>query len=361
VNVQPTVHPSPGGVKSSCARPFSALPHALQDDPRLTPRAVLTAARLLKYARGKAACWPSNRRLAADMRCSARTAQCGLAALRAAGWVACEPCPGNRTGRLIRLLWRAENVTPPRGFLHPPPVKESAPEGENVIVKENKESRAGCGFDPRLRPAPAPAPAPLRDPAPGKEVLPTPAPPPAPAPVPPAAPAVPASPSPVDVLRAAFLRGKEEARKAAEAEALARAAPDPGASLARRIKELEGATDAYRDPAIRAEIDLLNAALRGAAAPPEPPPRSLTTAELLAKLPGRHDLVVPAAGRLCEETGDLKGVTWQFFARAAAVVAARSVGPRVLPDCLAQAKGPKAGHAGKVFVAAWKRAGPSSR
>ena len=48
---------------------FAALPHALRRDPRLRgqDKAVLLAAALLEYARGKTSCWPSNRRLADDM------------------------------------------------------------------------------------------------------------------------------------------------------------------------------------------------------------------------------------------------------------------------------------------------------
>jgi hypothetical protein len=85
---------------------FAALPHQLRRDPRLNPRAVVLAAALLEYARDEASCWPSNARLAADMRCGPRTVQIALAALRDAGWIAVEPAD-HQTGRVIRLLWRS--------------------------------------------------------------------------------------------------------------------------------------------------------------------------------------------------------------------------------------------------------------
>jgi hypothetical protein len=89
--------------------------------------------------------------------------------------------------------------------------------------------------------------------------------------------------------------------------------------------------------------------------PPEPPPSSLSTAELLAGLPGRPDRVAAATRRLCEELGDDRPASWTFFKRAVEAVATRAAGPGVLLDCLRQATGPKAVHGGKVFVAAWKR------
>src|SRR4051812_30381250 len=83
--------------------PFAALPHELRRDPRLNPRAVVTAAALLEYARSSPSCWPSNARLARDMHCTARTVQNALADLLAAGWIAVRRGAANPTGRVIAL------------------------------------------------------------------------------------------------------------------------------------------------------------------------------------------------------------------------------------------------------------------
>jgi hypothetical protein len=90
-------------------------------------------------------------------------------------------------------------------------------------------------------------------------------------------------------------------------------------------------------------------------APPEPPPQTLPTVELFELLPGRHDLIMVAARRLSEETGDFKVASLRTFERMAEAVAARSVPSAVLIDCWRQGLGPKAEHKGKVLVAAWKR------
>jgi hypothetical protein len=86
--------------------PYAAVPHALAHDHRLTPRALALAVMLLKYARSKSNCWPSNARLARDMRCTDRTVRNTLALLRTAGWIEVRHGEENRTGRLIVLAWR---------------------------------------------------------------------------------------------------------------------------------------------------------------------------------------------------------------------------------------------------------------
>jgi hypothetical protein len=106
------VRPDPAPVKSPL--PFAALPHALRRDPRLTARAIVTAAALLEYARDRPSCWPSNARLARDMHCSPRTVRYALAALQAAGWVSVRHGADNATGRLIVLAWRVKVVAAPR-------------------------------------------------------------------------------------------------------------------------------------------------------------------------------------------------------------------------------------------------------
>jgi hypothetical protein len=89
--------------------------------------------------------------------------------------------------------------------------------------------------------------------------------------------------------------------------------------------------------------------------PPEPSPWGRPASELVAKLPGRHDLVIPAARALCAAVGDAKGATFRACQAMARAVASREVSAEVLSDCVGQATGPRARHAGKVLVASWRR------
>jgi hypothetical protein len=142
------------------------------------------------------------------------------------------------------------------------------------------------------------------------------------------------------------------------------ASPPPAASAprsaARRpglgldLAELAKVVGETADPILAAEL----AQRTAPPPPPEPPPGAVPTAELFAKLPGRHDLIMIAARRLSEETGDYKAASLRTFERMAEAVAARSVPPSVLIDCWRQGLGPKSEHKGKVLVAAWKREAP---
>ena len=105
------------------------------------------------------------------------------------------------------------------------------------------------------------------------------------------------------------------------------------------------------DPILAAEL----ARRTAPPSPPEPPPATVPTAELVTALPGRHDLIMAAARRLCEETGDFKVTSQRTFEKMAESVATRSVPAAVLLSCWRQAMGPTAEHKGKVLVAAWKR------
>ena len=105
------------------------------------------------------------------------------------------------------------------------------------------------------------------------------------------------------------------------------------------------------DPILAAEL----ARRTAPPAPPEPPPQTLPTVELFELLPGRHDLIMVAARRLSEETGDFKVASLRTFEKMAAAVATRSVPSVVLIDCWRQGLSPKSEHKGKVLVAAWKR------
>ena len=123
----------------------------------------------------------------------------------------------------------------------------------------------------------------------------------------------------------------------------------PGLGL--DLAELAKVVGETADPILAAEL----ARRTAPPGPPEPPPRALPTAELFEMLPGRHDLIMIAARRLSEETGDYKATSLRTFERMAEAVATRSVPPSVLIDCWRQGLGPQAEHTGKVLVAAWKR------
>ena len=138
------------------------------------------------------------------------------------------------------------------------------------------------------------------------------------------------------------------------------AAPRSGArraGLGLGLAELARVVGATADPILAAEL----ARRTAPPPPPEPPPQTLPTAELVALLPGRHDLIMVVARRLSEETGDFQLASQRTFEMMAASVARRSVPASVLLDCWRQGMGPQAVHKGKVLVAAWKRQAPLRR
>ena len=92
--------------------PYSALPHDLVADHRLSPTDVRVAAALMFWARGKDHCWPSDGTIGARVGRSPGTVQRSLRRLEAAGWIAREKTTANRTGRLIVLAWRRAGARP---------------------------------------------------------------------------------------------------------------------------------------------------------------------------------------------------------------------------------------------------------
>jgi hypothetical protein len=87
--------------------------------------------------------------------------------------------------------------------------------------------------------------------------------------------------------------------------------------------------------------------------PPEPPPWSLPTAELLSGLPGRPDRVAAAAGRLASELRDPH--SFNYYRSVAESVCSRRRPVEALVSAWRQAIGPKATRPGAVFATAWKR------
>src|ERR687898_2580111 len=91
--------------------PFAQLPHDIAADPRLTPVDVRVVAALLFWARDKAAAWPCDASIASRVERSVSTVQRSLRRLQALGLVLrdkVEPSDRNRTGRIIRLIWRVD-------------------------------------------------------------------------------------------------------------------------------------------------------------------------------------------------------------------------------------------------------------
>jgi Helix-turn-helix domain len=92
---------------------YSAIPHAILEDRRLTATDVRLIGIILKYARAKAEAWPSVATLARDLGRCPRTVQLCLRRLADAGWIVSRPAP-NPTGRVLVLAWReTKPVAPP--------------------------------------------------------------------------------------------------------------------------------------------------------------------------------------------------------------------------------------------------------
>jgi len=343
--------------------PFSALPHELRKSLKGNQTAIVLAATLLEYAKTKAYCYPSNATLAEDMGCCVSTIRNALAALRAAGWVRLELGSNQPNGRRIWLTWRcgpapparvpqvsdtpqpigpppqpagppAQPVGPPPQ-LAGPPVQSFGPENRIVIVEgveESSEEARVTDSAPRSRPAVPQSPAAPKAP---------------PMTVRPRADRERSGPCVLPFDLRAIGRPPAPPTPPSPANDPRTRRPRPGLGLT--LEEL--AKVAGDDPILAAEL----ARRTALPSPPEPPPATVPTAELFAALPGRHDLIMAAARRMCEETGDYKVASQRTFEQMAESVATRAVPAAVLLSCYKQAMGPKAEHRGKVLVAAWQR------
>lgn len=95
--------------------PFAALPHDLVADPRLTPVDKCVVAALLYWARDKSTCWPSDAAIGRRISRHVVSVQRSFRRIEKIGLIArtrIEPSDGNRTGRIITLLWRKETAPP---------------------------------------------------------------------------------------------------------------------------------------------------------------------------------------------------------------------------------------------------------
>ena len=394
----PAATPRPGG--GGAALPNDPGLDAILADPDLTSTAkALIAVMVRNWAWVKDHCWPSDATLAAKVGRSVGHVQRCLRELERAGRIRREATDAVPNGRRIWLLWRCpgggagarRDPAPARTAAAAPARSERV-----VIVNEGREpeirpaSRRRPEVDP-APPAPHDAPPPPasasraegspRPPGPlptareAREAVPAPAteesptatdralpgaaggPPgdPAPAVVPDAshAAALPPDPGAIGTPRTPSSQPPRAPRATPPRPSAPRpAARRPGLGL--DLAELARVVGETADPILAAEL----ARRTAPPAPPEPPPRTLPTAELLAALPGRHDLIMAVARRLSEETGDFQPASLRTFETMAEAVARRSVPAAVLIDCRRQALGPQAGHKGKVLVAAWKRQAP---
>lgn len=315
-------------------RPFASVPHDVAADPRLTPTDVAVLVALLFWARSKDHCWPSDRSIGLRIGRSARTVQRRLRHLETVGLVERIETAENRTGRILRLVWRAEASAPVPG-----PVLEPA----------------------RLRSVPAgPGPGPV---GPSAEVAGSP--PMSPMSYPPTSPmsheekrSVKREPSEERRTEPAQRQRSEEAPKKAPvarpvpssapiaAEALGSTVPSsttpkaPTVPSSGRAQVLEWA--ASDDPILRAEA----ARRLKPKAPPRPEPQ--TTAELLARIQESPAHVAAAAEVLARTFDDRR--SWNGFHAVARRAFEGEIPPGLLVDALGRASDGKARNPAALFM-----------
>ena len=360
--------------------PFAALPHYIAGDPKISPlgKAILLA--LLYWARAKDHCWPADASIAKRIGRSEATVQRGLRHLQDLGLIDRRRTHANRTGRLIVLTWRAvKDEALPTSQVRGPALSIMRDEGNVVIVKGDGLKESGSTPLERQRfqaPAPGPASATPRSLAEALAQI---------RPAMPTATAVPAAATSRPLAKADSLTGPsreapEPGARPAGAKSLASTSrlpelPTPqltpasdlqgtqvpssasgpimsgssvisGLTIAEQAR-LQEVTEATRrqilrwlalgdDPICLAEVRKLLAPPR----PPEPSPSSLSTAELLASLPGRPDRVAYAAGRLAEELEDAK--SYHYYRAAAEAVCVRRHPPEALQSAWRQGSSPRA-------------------
>lgn len=313
---------APGGQAEGPGRipgQFAGVPHDLAADPKLTPTDVRTAAALLFWARSKSECWPSDRRIAERVGRSRATVQRCLGRLEAAGWIRRDKTDANRTGRLIRLVWRVAGECPPPAPVRQPP---TAPvrHKEDVVVKGEAEKKF-AGEDPsRLRSQPEPLPTPPQLPVVASPTLPL-------AVLAPAPARIPATP-PASAPQAS--QGGSRLRSA----------------IPREIMESWLTGD---DPALRREAERI---LRPKPKPPAPPPPQ-SAVELLARIREQPSFPAQAAELLARDLDDRK--SWGGFHAMARRAWEGSIPAEALVEAYKQATGGKARNPGAVFMTVVKR------
>ena len=340
-------------------RPFASLPHDVAADPRLTPTDVAVLVALTYWARAKDHCWPSDRSIGLRVGRSALTVQRRLRHLQSVGLVERIESAENRTGRILRLVWRAEASAPVPG---PAPVREparprsvpagpgSGPAGPSGLVR----SAEALGV-PLMSPMSYPPASPMsykversvKGEASKKSETETAQrqrsedaaePSPAPRPVPSSAPIVAEAlgstvPSSTPLVRT-------PARPPVPGSTTLPAPPVPTPSSAARSQALEWA--ASDDPILKAEA----ARRLKPKAPPRPEPR--TAEELLARIQENPAHVAAAAEVLARTFDDRK--SWNGFHAVARRAFEGGIPAEALTDALRRATDPKARNGGALFM-----------
>lgn len=330
-----------GGGRKGNSLPFAAPPHALIADSGLTPTDKVVAAALLFWARASETCWPSDATIGRRVGRSPGTVQRCLRRLEAGGWIAREKTSANRTGRLIRLAWRAGGGVPTSPGARPPlPSAREAPaaparDKEDVIVKEPQGRGEGSGERQRSGLRPPASSIPQAGPKLGIPALSA------------AGAARPPHPSPSVIPQTPPASGREPAGR-----------PTPPVPLspgeAARLGEVSGATRervlawlATGDPVLMAEARKL------LSQPPESRPAPASTAELLARIREDPRRVAQAAELLARDFEDRKSWT-ALHARCKDAWEGR-LEPAALAAAYRQAIGPKARNRGAIFMHVLKR------
>ena len=128
--------------RGGCA-PFAALPSSIADDPTISPtdKAILLV--LAGHAwGGKDSAWPSNATVAAKVGRSPGHVKRRLGVLERLGLIRREATGENRTGRLIRLLWRPSPDAPV------PPGDGASARPESDSIQGKKKERAAAAATP---------------------------------------------------------------------------------------------------------------------------------------------------------------------------------------------------------------------
>jgi hypothetical protein len=286
-------------------------------DPALGSTCKAIALALVRHwAWRKDHCWPSDATIAAKVGRSAGHVQRSLRALERAGWVRRERTNENRTGRVIVLLWRRQpddgarpDTTTARG------VPPATARDKKIVSSTTRTEGQGKSLATTMTTGFAPSPR----------------------------------------ANAGAILKPEAVESPTPARPVPQKTPQPILRPARcgwlGRQDLAGVAAATNDPILLGEVLRLSAP----PAPPEPSPWGLPASELVPRLAGRHDLVMPSARALCVAVQDEKAATLRACHAMARAVAAREVPADFLSACLKQATGPQARHRGKVLVAAWKR------
>lgn len=326
-------------------RPFASLPHDVAADPRLTPTDLAVLVALTYWARAKDHCWPSDRSIGLRIGRSIPTVQRRLRHLETVGLVERIETAENRTGRILRLVWRAEASAPvPRPALEParlrsipagsgpgqvgpspevagsppmspmsyPPASPMSHEGNRSVKREPSEERRTEPVQ-RQRSEEAPKQAP------------------APRPVPSSAPIV------AEALGSTVPSSTTPPRTSAPGSTTH---PAPTVHSSGRAQVLEWA--ASDDPILRAEA----ARRLKPKAPPRPEPQ--TAEELLARIQENPAHVAAAAEVLARTFDDRR--SWAGFHAVARRAFEGEIPPAVLVDALGRASDPKARNPAALFM-----------